>query len=384
MNKKHNEEIEKVESVSLILGEIFSNSEEKIKALEQEYLEKGLTLTPNAWKSGQNRRLSAFRKRVDKIIREEQNNAIKGLKNASNILGLTALQIKSLNKTIKSSYKSLYNVSIKGHRSNIVEIGLKSNVADDLYNIIADKINSGEPLGFVRYSNGRNVRWENWMEMKLRTDLQNDISKNMIKDGASAGNIFYITSFYGDCAPDHADFQGKIYVDEDWQSICPKDRIDEVSDYIRSNKIMTVQDVMGEAGNYFTTRPNCRHYFQYISIDEVLGAKDLKEVREKMDLNYNGKYKPEKYEKLTQQRSNERYIRNYKNKIASLEQLKKNLPQGANSERIDKRLANARARLKVVYNNQRDLIKNSGGALQRNYDREIYGKIISDFRISKK
>ena len=205
----------------------------------------------------------------------------------------------------------------------------------------------------------------------------------MIKDGAAAGNIFYITSFYGDCAPDHADFQGKIYVDDDWMSICPKDRLEEVENYIRANKIMTVQEVTGEAGNYFTTRPNCRHYFQYISIDEVLGAKDLKEVRDKMDLNYNGKYKPEKYDALSQQRSNERYIRSYKGKIAELEQLKNNLPKNANSDRIDKQLANAKRRLAVSQANQRQLLKDNKGVLHRNYDREIYGKIISDFRIKK-
>lgn len=381
---KHNEEIEKVESVSKILGDLFSDSEEKIKALENEYLESGLTLNGDAWKKHQNSRLQAFKKRLGKIIHEEEKNAVNAVKNASGLLGLTAVQLTSLNKAVKSGYKTLNNVAIKGHRSNIVELGLKSNVADDLYNRIAEKIASGKPLGFVQYSNGRNVRWENWMEMKLRTDLQNDISKNMVKEGATAGNIFYITSFYGDCAPDHADFQGKIYVDDDWQNICPKDRLDEVENYIRANKIMTVQDVMGEAGNYFTTRPNCRHYFQYISIDEVLGAKDLKEVRDKMDLNYNGKYKPEKYEALSKQRSNERYIRSYKGRIAELEQLKNNLPKNANSDRIDKALSNARSRLAVVRSNQRQLLKNNKGVLHRNYDREIYGKIISDFRIGKK
>lgn len=380
---KHNEEIEKVESVSKILGDLFSDSEEKIKALENEYLEGGLTLNGNAWKKHQNSRLQAFKKRLGKIIHEEEKNAVKAVKNASNVLNLTGAQLVALSKRIKSGYKTLNTTAIKGHRANIVELGLKSNVADNLYNMIADKIASGQPLGFVQYKNGRNVRWENWMEMKLRTDLQQDISKNMIKEGASSGVIFYITSFYGDCAPDHADFQGKIYVDDDWMSICPKDRLEEVENYIRANKIMTVQEVSGEAGNYFTTRPNCRHYFQYISIDEVLGAKDLKEVRDKMDLNYNGKYKPEKYDALSQQRSNERYIRSYKGKIAELEQLKNNLPKNANSDKIDKQLANAKRRLAVSQANQRQLLKENKGVLHRNYDREIYGKIISDFRIKK-
>ena len=380
---KHNEEIEKVESVSKILGDLFSDSEEKITALENRFLERGLTLTPDKWKNSQNKRLQAFKKDLGKIIHEEEKNAVNAVKRSINVFTLTPLQLKGLEKLIKNGYKTLNNSAIKGHRSNIVEIGLKSNVADNLYNTIAEKINSGKPLGFVQYKDGRNVRWENWMEMKLRTDLQQDISTNMIKSGAENGVIFYIPSFYGDCAPDHEEFQGKIYIDENWQNICDKDRIEEVENYIRANKIMTVQEVSGEAGNYFTTRPNCRHYFQYISIDEVLGAKDLKAVREKMDLNYNGKYKPEKYAALSQQRSNERYIRSYKGKIAELEQLKNNLPKNADSSVIDRQLANAQSRLSAVYKNQRQLIKDNKGVLHRNYDREIYGKIISDFRIKK-
>ena len=51
---------------------------------------------------------------------------------------------------------------------------------------------------------------------------------------------------------------------------------------------------------------------------------------------------------------------------------------------IDKNLARFKNRLNVVYKKQRELIKDNKGVLQRNYDREIYSKIISDFRINGK
>ena len=68
--------------------------------------------------------------------------------------------------------------------------------------------------------------------MKTRTDIQNEIANNMIAAGEQAGVIFYMAAYFGDCAKDHVDYQGKIYYDKDWKSKAPKDRIDEIQDYI--------------------------------------------------------------------------------------------------------------------------------------------------------
>lgn len=331
----------------------------------------------------QNRRFKAFSKEVNKVIKEEHKKLLKSASNASKAIGLNDKQEEKIKKNIENGLQILNKSIIINHRHIIAQ----SNVTDDLHKMIAEKISSGKDYGMVQYSNGRMVRWENWMEMKLRTDIQNDIADNMIKAGGQNGVIFYITSYYGDCAPDHADFQGKIYCDEKWRSICPKELLEDVANYIRSNRIMSVQDAMGEKGNYLTTRPNCRHYFQYISIQEVLKIKnkeDLTNKRESLNLNFNGKFKPEKYEALSQQRTNERKIRKLRDNISSLEELKNELPQGSDTSDIDKKLARYKNSLKVVYKNQRKLIKDNPGVLHRNYDREIYSKIISDFRINAK
>ena len=383
LKKTHIDKIDEADNTAKILGDLFAETEQRLKHLSQTYLEIGLALSISEWKNMQNRRFKAFSKEVNKVIKEEHKKLLKSASNASKAIDLTDKQEEKIKKNIENGLQILNKSIIINHRHIIAQ----SNVTDDLHKMIAEKISSGKDYGMVQYSNGRMVRWENWMEMKLRTDIQNDIADNMIKAGGQNGVIFYITSYYGDCAPDHAPFQGKIYCDSKWRSICPKELLEDVANYIRSNRIMSVQDAMGEKGNYLTTRPNCRHYFQYISIQEVLKIKnkeDLTNKRESLNLNFNGKFKPEKYEALSQQRTNERKIRKLRDNISSLEELKNELPQGSDTSDIDKKLARYKNSLKVVYKNQRKLIKDNPGVLHRNYDREIYSKIISDFRINGK
>lgn len=383
LKKTHIEKIDEADNTAKILGDLFAETEQRLKHLSQTYLEIGLALSISEWKNMQNRRFKAFSKEVNKVIKEEHKKLLKSASNASKAIELNDKQEEKIKKNIENGLQILNKSIIINHRHIIAQ----SNVTDDLHKMIAEKISSGKDYGMVQYSNGRMVRWENWMEMKLRTDIQNDIADNMIKAGGQNGVIFYITSYYGDCAPDHAPFQGKIYCDSKWRSICPKELLEDVANYIRSNRIMSVQDAMGEKGNYLTTRPNCRHYFQYISIQEVLKIKnkeDLTNKRESLNLNFNGKFKPEKYEALSQQRTNERKIRKLRDNISSLEELKNELPQGSDTSDIDKKLARYKNSLKVVYKNQRKLIKDNPGVLHRNYDREIYSKIISDFRINAK
>ena len=264
----------------------------------------------------------------------------------------------------------LQNSAVLSYEKTLSDVVLKSKSIDDLKTQLAKHINSGLDIGVV-YQDGKHFQFDSYWEMKARTDIQNDIGKNMVDTGSANGVIFYITSFYGDCAKDHADYQGKIYVDKDWESIAPKERIEEIRNYINSNKIMTVQEVM-DGPVYLTTRPNCRHYFQYIDIDSVLGANTNKEVnalREERDLNFNGKYKPEKYEALQKQRLNERQIRAEKAEIQKQEHL---LHLNPGDKEIQQRIVNGEARVRDLQANQRELIKHNSN-LERRYDREALG-----------
>lgn len=82
--------------------------------------------------------------------------------------------------------------------------------------------------------------------------------------------IFYLASAHKDSASDHAPYQGKVYIDEKWESIpMPYGLHNAIAYYVKSHDVKTVQWVTGKPV-WFITRPNCRHYFKELSVKEVL------------------------------------------------------------------------------------------------------------------
>lgn len=82
---------------------------------------------------------------------------------------------------------------------------------------------------------------------------------------------FFLCSSHIDPAEDHKDWEGKMYFDEDWKKYVREKPIrKKISAYIHNRKLRSVQWVCGEPV-YMITRPNCRHYFTKIGIEEALG-----------------------------------------------------------------------------------------------------------------
>ena len=77
----------------------------------------------------------------------------------------------------------------------------------------------------------------------------------------AAGTVLYYVPRHPRCAEDHADYEGRYYVDADWRDKVadPRDRR-ELARFVEKNRIGTVQDISGRAP-WLTTRPNCRHRF---------------------------------------------------------------------------------------------------------------------------
>lgn len=89
------------------------------------------------------------------------------------------------------------------------------------------------------------------------------------------GRVFYLASAHDDSAEDHRDYQGRVYVDEKWESIVQSKKLQKmIRDFISRNNIKTLQWVTGRPV-WFITRPNCRHYFKAITIEDAL-TKDAK------------------------------------------------------------------------------------------------------------
>lgn len=388
---KHVVDKDKGDEIATSIGHLVQETRNSLLNMSFEKLLTNLS-DEKAWYKTQISSMRAFRIKVDKYATEEKKKLLKAAKKGTNELKLTKSQSKQVEKVINKGIDGLASNVVKNHLANVIGIGSslpKNNVTQELYNQIREKMEQTQKYGIVAYKNGRKVRWENYMEMKVRTDIQNDITKNMIKAGHDIGNVFYIAAYFGDCAEDHVAYQGKIYVDENWEDIAPKSRYDEIAAYINANKIKTVQEAIGPDCNYFTTRPNCRHYFQMISIDEVLGIKnnkDLDNKREEFNLNFNGKYHPEKYKALSNQRYNERTIRKWKGVLETDQKLLDNMPKDVSDNQrllLSSKIALDKRKIRDWQAKQRTLIKQNASVLKRNYAREEPGKMISDFGIGK-
>ncbi len=363
------------------LGDRLSEIANALRLEIMSNLIKGYKKDSTRWLILQNNLLRDFKTKSNNLIDQSQKE-LKTLLNNDNSTNLTKAQHKYIAKELTNGIVFLRDDAIKSYQSivNSTMQELRSNKALELSTALENHLKSGIDLGTV-YQDGKVFKFDTYFEMKARTEIQTEIKDNMIQTGHDAGVIFYITSYYGDCAKDHADYQGKIYFDRDWRANAPKDRIEEIENYISSNKLMSVQEVTG-APVYLTSRPNCRHYFQAIDIDSVLGAKNEKDVsklRSERDLNFNGKYKPEKYKALQQQRANERKIRAEKQEIEKNEKL---LALHPGDKGLQAQILNGEARVRSIQKDQRELIKNNPN-LDRNYDREQVGNRI-DFGVNKK
>lgn len=341
------------------------------------------------YRIAQNNALERYRKTTQIVIKNAKNEVKQALEEDKTV-NLNGKQVTQISKEINKGLLNLGTDAVQAYQSTLKDIVLKVKSAEDLKEQIGKHIASGLNIG-VTYKDGKTYQFDTYFEMNARTAIQQEIGNNMIAAGQANGVIFYITSFYGDCAPDHADYQGKIYVDEKWESLAPQDRLEEIRNYINANKILTVQEVT-QNPPFLTTRPNCRHYFQYIDIDSVLGAKtkeDVNKLREERDLNFGGKYQPKKYQALQQQRLNERKIRAEKAKLQSLELQQKLQP---NDKELQVKINNSIANIKAYQEEQRNLIwvydkKKKKKVkrfenLERRYDREKVGNRV-DFGIKK-
>ena len=104
---------------------------------------------------------------------------------------------------------------------------------------------------------------------KYESEQKIQILDNQWKENRKTGKIFYVASSHKDSAKDHEPWQGKLYVDRYWHNY---DTDGELGKFIRDNNIKTVQWVTGKPV-WFITRPNCRHYFETYTFEQILNGK---------------------------------------------------------------------------------------------------------------
>lgn len=164
----------------------------------------------------------------------------------------------------------------------------------------------------IKTPSGRSWGYKEYMEMATRTTLAHELGERQLDTGGKAGIVFYVTNVFQDCADDHKDFQGKYYYDMRFKEFgYDAETVREIERLIREKKVLPLQHSRDNPP-YMTTRPNCRHTFTPVSIEQVGGVAPMRLVRELGILT--GSYKDDKYKATQQLRYFERGIRDYDNR----------------------------------------------------------------------
>ena len=265
-------------------------------------------------------------------------------------------QIKDIKAFNAEQVLKLANQSLKTY-TKTVQIIDQTSTQDNLYEVIKRQLPKGIENGVkVVYKDKKQFSWKAYMEMNVRTTIQQEMTQHQMKVGGRVGQIFYICDSFGDCAPDHADYQGKIYYNEE------ADITEEAQKYIDSNGILSMQQVTNNEP-FLTSRPNCRHNFHAIPTSEVLTEK-ADDILEKEGFKH-GDYKGSNYEALQKQRYNERQIRKWKLEEENAKKIKSETKLD-DSAQIDR----AHAKVLEWQKRQRELVSDNKEVLKRQYDRE--------------
>lgn len=299
----------KINDASELIREFYEKAENGlIKMLNLALYEK-LNFNEKEWKVFQlglkrqkdiNGKIGFYLKSTKEDLKKVIDNVAKDLKISPNELN------KEIDKSTSQLSKSA-NKYFKHSVNKVVTIAPKYNTIRDA--IIQQAID-GFDNGLTIFSKkGRRYEYKSYMDMMTRTTINNEIIKNQLELNVTTKNPFWLCNFFKDCAPDHKDFQGKIYFDERYKSFgFDENKLKIIEDLIKSKKMLSIQQVKDNKP-YLTTRPNCRHKFMPISINQALG--NTNELLKKLKMT-TGNYEEKQYKMSQDLRYCERNIRKYK------------------------------------------------------------------------
>lgn len=289
------------------------------------------------------------------LVKSVQNNHLRFINKISNAIDEALIKISP---QIEISPKQRTNAVFKAISDNIKTYGAVENVPK------------------VAYSDNRQVSWKSYMEMNARTTLTQEAGDYQLESGKELGVVFYICNEMGDCAKDHIDYQGRIYYDKDYQTFgLDETTLQKIEDAIQSQNMLSIQEVR-DSDPWLTTRPNCRHTFLPVTIDEVASS-SVNSLLNKHHLKSNGKVDSKKYEALEKQRYNERQIRKWKEKADNDKAIYQNAPKELKQD-LKMQLDKDNAKIKEWQLKQKKHIDKNSSFLERQYDRESYKVIMQD------
>lgn len=111
------------------------------------------------------------------------------------------------------------------------------------------------------------------VHLRVREKTKLEGTRVLLKDGF----VFFMCSKHYPVASDHKDYQGKLYVHQNWRTLVKGRDYRAVSEYIKNNDVLTIQSVMKNPP-YLITRPNCRHKLVVVPVSAVLASASGDEV----------------------------------------------------------------------------------------------------------
>lgn len=108
------------------------------------------------------------------------------------------------------------------------------------------------------------------VHLMVRENIRLDSTRALLKEGF----VFFMCSKHYPVASDHKDYQGKLYVHQNWRTLVRGKEYRAVSEYIQNNNVLTIQSVMKNPP-YLITRPNCRHKLVGVPTSTVLSSSSV-------------------------------------------------------------------------------------------------------------
>ena len=319
----------------------------------------------------------AKKERLKKLLTSESEKASKLLdsvtKNAAKMAGISP-------KTIQQENGKNGRLLLESALSYFVQSAISITRLErtkPLYEAIFEQTQQGIENGLpITTKSGRQWGYKEYMEMNVRTTIQHEIQEKALKAGTDAGVVFFLCNSFSDCANDHKDYQGRIYYNRDYKSFnLTDDAMEEIGAFIRAKQMLSIQEVQ-DGDPWLSTRPNCRHKFSGISIEQALGT-NPKVLLKALKLE-TGTYKPENYEDMQRQRYNERQIRYYKNRKNLNESSRELVDRGSEMDRLYRQqITKDNIIVKRWQMKQRNLLE-SNPNLDRDYRRETRSILLND------
>jgi hypothetical protein len=400
-----------IDELAELVGTAFAEIESEAKILSYKLLFRNYDKPLNQWESFQRAQTSEFRKimknLLDKklpIIKSAIEKAVvlnfklsqgklnivtelESLKKnkivSVNVPKIVIDRVNNFNDFLQKTTTSLGQQIINDHIIQIGRIKSFQLITEPKYVGLYQTIKKATEDGInqqerVLMESGKRYSFKAFTEMSVRTALQNDVSTIQEQVGQVTGVSFYLASSHRDSADDHNEYQGKYYYDEKWRSFTKPEFHKDIETFIKRNNLKSYQWVKSKPV-YFTTRPNCRHYFVPVSVEQVLElAPD--QLSKKLNIQ-KGEYKKEYYDASQKQRAIERNIRKWKDqqnlheealKVVKTENERKDLQNSINRDTIY---------IRKWQQEVRTLVNKYPNVLFRDYQRENNNVVIQDLGV---